>query len=89
MELTLKAKLENVFKAKDFVNKSSGEIESKGKWQLNFIEMVDGEEGQQMVMHKVSIPEERVKQYQDKIGTLISLPVKTFISKGKVGFYGI
>ncbi len=89
MELTLKAKLENVFKAKDFINKSSGEIESKGKWQLQFMELVQSEEGSQMVMHKISIPDDKVKQYEDKIGNIISLPVKTFVNKNQVGFYGV
>lgn len=89
MEITLKAKLENVYKSKDFINKSSGLVESKGKWQLNFIELVQSEEGSQMVMHKVSVPDDKVKQYQDKIGTLVSIPVKTFVNKNQVGFYGI
>lgn len=88
MELLIKAKLENVFKAKNFTDSKSGEV-TEGKWQLNFIELVEGEEGSQMVMHKVSIPEEKVQQYKDKIGNIISVPVKAFVNKGKLGFYGV
>lgn len=88
MELSIKAKLENVFKAKNFTDSKSGEV-TEGKWQLNFIELVEGEEGSQMVMHKVSIPEEKAQQYKDKIGNTISVPVKAFVNKGKLGFYGV
>jgi len=90
MELILRAKLENVFKAKDFVNKSSGETESKGKWQLQFMEKIESvEDGFQMVIHKVSVPEEKVAEYKTKIGSTISLPVKVATIKGKIYYYGV
>lgn len=89
MELILKVKVENVFLAKDFINKENGQVETKGKWQLNFIELVESEQGNQMVMHKMSIPDEKVTQYKDNIGKVVSIPVKTFVNKNKVGFYGV
>lgn len=90
MELILKAKLENVFKAKDFVNKSSGEIESKGKWQLQFMEKIESvDEGYQMLVHKVSVPEEKISEYKTKIGSVIHLPVKVITVKGKIHYYGV
>ena len=88
MELIIKGKLENIFKAKDFLNKSTGET-SVGKWQLQFMERIEGDEGAQLVVHKVSIPEEKQKLYKDKVGDLINLPVKAMISKNSVIYYGI
>ena len=88
MELLIKAKLENVFKAKDFINKD-GEIESKGKWQLQFMEKVEGDEGFQINIHKVSIPDDKVAQYKSKIGAVVEVPVKSMALKNKVIYYGI
>ena len=88
MELILKGILENVFKAKDFIGKS-GEVESKGKWQLQFMEKVESEDGYQIVIHKVSVPDEKVSLYRDSIGVSIEVPVKAFSSSNKVLYYGI
>ena len=89
MDLILKAKLENIYKAKDFINKDTGSIESKGKWQLQFMEKVASEDGFQMVIHKVSVPDDKVEKYQGKIGSVIDISVKAFSSKGKVIYYGV
>ena len=89
MELILKAKLENMFKAKDFINKSTGQVESKGKWQLQFMERVEGEEGFQMNIHKVSIPDDKVAFYRDEIGSVVEVPVKAMALKNKVIYYGV
>jgi len=88
MELLIKAKLENVFKAKDFINKN-GETESKGKWQLQFMEKVEGDEGFQINIHKVSIPEDKLSEYQNKIGSVVQVPVKSMALKNKVIYYGV
>jgi len=88
MELVLKGKLENVFKAKDFINKN-GELESKGKWQLQFMERIEGDDGFQIVMHKVSVPNDKAILYKDSIGDMIEVPVKAFSSNNKVLYYGI
>ncbi len=89
MELILKAQLENVFKAKDFTNKESGEVQTKGKWQLQFMEKVESEDGYQMVIHKVSVPTEKIAEYRARIGEEIEVPVKVFAQKGKVIYYGV
>ena len=89
MELILKAKLENIYKAKDFVNKETGSVESKGKWQLQVMEKVESEDGFQMVIHKVSVPEDKVQKYQGKLGSVVDISVKAFSSKGKVIYYGV
>ena len=88
MELIIKAKLENVFKAKDFKSKDGG-TDSKGKWQLQFMEKVEGDEGYQINIHKVSIPDDKVAQYKNKIGTLVEVPVKSMALKNKVIYYGV
>jgi len=88
MELIIKAKLENVFKAKDFKSKD-GETDSKGKWQLQFMEKVEGDEGFQINIHKVSIPEDKAAQYKTKIGSVIEVPVKSMALKNKVIYYGV
>ena len=88
MELIIKAKLENVFKAKDFKSKD-GESDSKGKWQLQFIEKVEGDEGFQINMHKVSIPDDKVVQYKSKIGSVIEVSVKSMSFNNKVLYYGV
>lgn len=88
MELLLKGKLENVFKAKDYKDKTSGEV-TPGKYQAQFFEQVEGEEGVQLVVHKISLPEEKANQLKNKVGDIISLPVKAFVNKGKLGYYGI
>jgi hypothetical protein len=89
MELLLKAKLENIFKAKDFINKSSGEIESKGKWKVEFMERIESEDGFQTVIHNVSIPDDKIDQYRKKVGEEVTIPVKSFVNGRKVGYYGI
>lgn len=88
MELIIKAKLENVFKARDFKSKD-GESDSKGKWQLQFMEKVEGDEGFQINIHKVSIPEDKAAQYKSKIGSVIEVPVKSMALKNKVIYYGV
>ena len=88
MELIIKAKLENVFKARDFKSKD-GESDSKGKWQLQFMEKVEGDEGFQMNIHKVSIPEDKAAQYKNEIGSVIEVPVKSMALKNKVIYYGV
>jgi len=88
MEIIIKAKLENVFKARDFKSKD-GESDSKGKWQLQFMERVESDEGFQMNIHKVSIPDDRAAQYKNKIGSVIEVPVKSMAYKNKVIYYGI
>lgn len=88
MKLIIKAKLENVFKARDFKSKD-GTTESKGKWQLQFMEKIEGDEGFQINIHKVSIPDEKAADYKNKIGSVIEVPIKSMALKNKVIYYGV
>lgn len=88
MELHAKVKIENLFKAKDFTDKKSGET-TPGKWKVQSFEKIETEEGMQMRLIDISIPDELVVKLKDKIGQVVDIPVGTFISKNKVGFYGL
>jgi len=88
MELILKGKLENLFKAKDFINKDTGEAKL-GKYQAQFIEQVEGEEGSQLVIHKISLTDEKAMQLKNKIGEVVQISVKAYSNKGHIGFYGV
>lgn len=94
MNLIIKEKLSNIFKNKDFTDSKSGEV-SVGKWQLQFITERDKGEGlgKEMILQKVSIPDELYPKYKDKIGQVIELNVGSMISgpdknHHKVIFYG-
>ncbi len=88
MKLFVEAKLENIFKPKEFKDKESGEVKSQ-KWQLEFFERIEGDEGTQTVVHKISIPDEKLKQYQDKVGANVKVEVKAWKSGNKSGYFGV
>ena len=87
MQLFIQGVLKNVFKAKDFTNES-GEV-SKGKWQLQFEDKIKVEDGYQLVIHKVSVPDEKIGEYKSFVGKEITIPVRAFASKGKIIYYGV
>jgi len=88
MELLAKIKIDNIFKAKDFVDKKTGET-TAGKWKIQTFDKVDSEQGQQMKLLDISIPDELAKSLEKKIGETVTIPVATFINNNRVGYYGI
>jgi lysyl-tRNA synthetase class II len=88
MELTLNGKLENVYQSKEYTNTKTGVV-TPSKWSLQFMEELETEQGVQLVIHKVNVPNEKIKEYKDKVGDLISVPVKVWVMNGKVGFTGV
>jgi len=88
MELTINGKLENVFQSKEYTNSKTGVV-TPSKWSLQFMEELETEQGVQLVIHKVNVPNEKIKEYKDKVGDLISVPVKVWAINGKVGFTGV
>lgn len=88
MELILKGILENLYLAKDYTNKKTGEVRA-GKWTAQFIEKVKTEEGEQLVIHKVTIPQDKVNTYSTKLGELVEVPVRAYTINGQIGFSGI
>jgi len=88
MELYLRGKLQNVFRTKDFTSKEDGKV-TRGKYQLQFMEELEGAEGVQLVIHKVSIPDILATQYLKQRGEDVELKVKPIVNGGKISFYGV
>lgn len=88
MELLLKVKVENLFKAKDFTDKKSGEVQ-KGKWKIQTFDNIETDQGTQMKLVDISIPEETYQKIKDKKGQEVTLTVGTYVSNNRVGFYGL
>ena len=88
MELLAKIKIDNLFKAKDFKNKDSGEI-TEGKWKIQTFEKIETAEGEQMKLLDISIPEDKASELQNKIGQTVTIPVGTFIQGNRIGYYGL
>ncbi len=88
MELYLRGKLQNVFRTKDFTSKENGMV-TRGKYQLQFMEELEGAEGVQLVIHKVSIPDILAMNFIGKVGEDVELKVKPIVNGGKISFYGV
>lgn len=88
MELIAKLKIDNLFKSKDYKDSKSGDI-TPGKWKIQTFQNIESEEGNQMKLIDISIPDELALKLQGKIGEVVNVPVGTFINNNKVGFYGL
>lgn len=91
MELLAKLKVENIYLAKDYKDPKTQEVITEGKWRLQTFERTEGEQGMQMKLIDISMPEEEAKKLQNKIGETVTIKIKPFVFKGtnKVGYYGI
>jgi len=87
-KLILEMKVENVFKAKDFTDRKSGEVKP-AKWKIQGFDNVETEQGMQIKLIDVSVPDEVAFDLKNKIGEVASIEVKTFVVNGRVGFYGV
>lgn len=84
--LTLKAQLLNMYKSNDFIQKDGTVVKGKYKLQiLNIQAMKDGSNKQLLL--DISIPDEKIHLYQDKIGKEVSVEVG--IIADKYSFYGV
>lgn len=88
MELFVKVKVENLFKAKDFTDKKSGETK-KGKWKIQTFDNIETEQGMQMKLIDISIPDEMYQKVKERKGQEITLAVGTYINNNRVGFFGV
>ena len=88
MELIAKLKIENLYKSKDFKDSTSGEV-TPGKWKIQSFQTIESEEGNQMKLIDISIPDEVARKLKDKVGETVNIPVGTFINNNRVGFYGL
>ena len=87
-KLILEMKVENVFKSKDFTDKKSGEVKP-AKWKIQGFDNIETEQGMQIKLIDVSVPDEVAFDLKNKIGEVASIEVRTFVNNGRVGFYGI
>ncbi len=88
MILQLELKIENFFKAKDYTD-SQTQIVTPSKWKIQTFDNIETENGEQMQLINISIPDEKYYELKDSVGKTVKIPVKTFVNKGRVGFYGI
>ncbi len=88
MKLLLEIKVENIFKSKDFTDKKSGEVKL-GKWKVQGFDNIETEQGTQIKLVDVSVPDEIAFKLKEQIGKTVSLAVNTFVNNGRVGYYGI
>jgi len=88
MNLQLDLKIENFFKTKDYEDSKTGEV-TKSKWKIQTFDNVETENGTKMQLVDISIPDERYFELKDSVGKTVTIPVKTFVNKGRVGYYGI
>lgn len=88
MEHILKGILENIYLSKEFTNTKTGVV-TPSKWSFQFKEEIETEQGVQLVLHKVNVPDSTANAYKDKVGDLISIPVKIWVMNGKVGYTGV
>ena len=86
--LSLDLKIENIFKSKDFTDKKTGEV-SKAKYKIQTFDKIETEEGEQIKLIDISIPDNIYEDLKNKIGEIVTLKVGTYVSGGRVGFYGI
>jgi hypothetical protein len=88
MGLIYEGELKNVYQSKEYTNSKTG-IVTPSRWSLQFVEELETEQGVQLVIHKVNVPDSKIKEYKDKVGDLVSVPVKVWVMNGKVGFTGV
>ena len=89
MKLQLELKIENIFKAKDFTDKKSGETKV-GKYKIQGFDNILNEDGtKQMKLVDVSVPDEIGIKLKDKVGQVVAITVGTYVNNGRVGFYGL
>ncbi len=88
MELLAKIKIDNLYKSKDFEDKKTGVV-TPGKWKIQTFDRVDGDQGEQMKLVDISIPDGLVKSLENKVGEVVTISVATYISNNRIGYYGI
>ena len=82
MDLIIKVKITQSFRAKDFNDK-------KRKWQLQFLDEQESGDGVQLVVHKVSIPDTMLHQFTNKTGEEVEVKVRPMVRGNQVIFYGV
>lgn len=89
IKLILEMKVENIFRANDF--EKEGQETKVGKWKLQGFNEIDTQEGKQLKVFDVSIPDSVYPKYKEQIGKVVSVPVAIWVDKktGNHGFFGV
>lgn len=88
MKLLLELEVTNIYKSKDFTDKDSGEVK-KGKWKIQTFDKILSEDGEQLKLYDISLPDNKVDSYRESLGETIQIPVSTYVANGRVGYYGV
>jgi hypothetical protein len=86
MKVIIEGQALAVYKAPDYHDKDSGET-TPGKYKLQMLvesELMNGQIKREM--KDISIPDERVKEFEEKIGKSVQVKCD-FVSKSTVNFY--
>ena len=82
MDLIIKARLHNLFRAKDFNDK-------KKEMAIAILDEQESGDGVQLVVHKVSIPDTMLHQFTNKTGEEVEVKVRPMVRGNQVIFYGV
>jgi len=88
MVLLAQLKLDNLYKSSDFTDKKSGEV-TKGKWKIQTFNKIDSEDGEQIKLIDISVPDSSVDELKTKVGEEVTIPISTYVANGRVGYYGL
>jgi len=88
IKLLLEMKIENVFKAKDYTDKTSGEVKV-GKWKVQGFDKVETDDGTQLKLIDVSVPDEVALKLKEQVGKTVTINVGAYSNNGRVGYYGL
>ena len=88
--LVYRGTLTNIFKRPDRQDKETG-IFKEGKFQLEFLEhkKLKDSEDYQTVLQRISIPNEKIKNYRDKVGQEVEVLVDYFTKSNQTFLYGV
>ena len=90
MKVIIEAKLQSIYKKPDYTDKLTNSV-TKGKFNLQLMSERQLEDGfTKFEMHDISIPEEKLKIYQNQIGKEVKVLCGYFTPDNTpVKFYGL
>jgi len=88
MELIVKGIMDNLYQSKEFTNGKTGNV-TPATWYAQFTERKESEQGSQMIIHKIKVPDDKINLYKSKVGDLVEIPVKQWVMNGKAGLSGV
>lgn len=94
LTIQLKFQLHNLYKANASTKPDRDGVIKPSKWQLQYLDVSDGAEGQRMDIGKVSLPlditDDKLEYYKKNVGKEVTIDVKAFANdKRQIVFYGV